>query len=764
MPLARLAAALTAAALLVAGSPALAGPVGSDAGDALPSFVESRGCGPNVAGPQRPLVDSPGSLPAGTELRGPFADFFGRNQSQIEGSLVRWAIPGGGGRTAMVHERVLPALRQVADTLAAEAAAGRTYAVTDAIAYSFRTVAGGRNLSNHAFGNAIDINPRHNPYRGDNVLITDMPDWYVAAWEAAGFCWGGDWVYIKDTMHYSWMGPRFTPGYGTVPPPYPPLTAASPFSRPGATASHPFDPAASRLIAVADRSGDGAEDLYAVTDHAGGLRVQAAGARAAFEVIGYRADVAAGAPPEAQVLLGDWDADAAADVWVATSTPGATTLTIHTDAAKFAPAATFSVPTPLDATTQLGVADANRDSFADLFVLRQGDPVTVEVWNGADGFATALLAGPTSLTGVGNPANWQLAIADHDVDGRPDLLAVERTAAARVRIVRQRDGAYAAPLMELATAVDATGGRTVAVGDYDGDGRDDLYLVGDRTLTVYLGGERDPRADLTSWFMPDEPAPWDAGPECIGPARCHQIGVTGPDGLWRIKDAVSSEALDVEFGYGNPGDVPFLGDWDCDGIDTPGLYRRRDGFVYLRNSNSTGIANVQFFFGNPDDLPLAGDFDGDGCDSVSLYRPGEATVYVINRLGDGQGGLGAADYSFMFGNVGDKPFSGDFDGDGIDEVGLHRETTGLVYYRNTLSAGIADHSFIFGDPGDRLVAGDWNGDGTDTMAVYRPGDGNWYIKLTNGPGVADHVVHYHRNVTHGAAQPVVGATATSSGG
>ena len=55
---------------------------------------------------------------------------------------------------------------------------------------------------------------------------------------------------------------------------------------------------------------------------------------------------------------------------------------------------------------------------------------------------------------------------------------------------------------------------------------------------------------------------------------------------------------------------------------------------------------------------------------------------------------------------GEQPFVGDVDGDGIDEPALHRESTGLVYFRNTHTTGkIADRSFIFGDPGDVVVFG-----------------------------------------------------------
>ena len=60
-----------------------------------------------------------------------------------------------------------------------------------------------------------------------------------------------------------------------------------------------------------------------------------------------------------------------------------------------------------------------------------------------------------------------------------------------------------------------------------------------------------------------------------------------------------------QFYFGNPGDYGFMGDWDCDGVDTPGLYRQSDGYAYLRNSNTQGVADVAFFFGNPGDVPMA---------------------------------------------------------------------------------------------------------------------------------------------------------------
>ena len=155
-------------------------------------------------------------------------------------------------------------------------------------------------------------------------------------------------------------------------------------------------------------------------------------------------------------------------------------------------------------------------------------------------------------------------------------------------------------------------------------------------------------------------------------AVADETGLVDPaSGNWRLYD--DAGALTTSFFFGDPGDYPFVGDWDGDGVETQGLYRQADGYVYLRNTNTQGIADIKFFFGDPGDVPIAGDFNNDGFDTVSIYRPSNQTFYIINKLGSGDQGLGAADFSYVFGNPGDKPFVGDFDGDGVETAGLHRE-------------------------------------------------------------------------------------------
>jgi hypothetical protein len=68
----------------------------------------------------------------------------------------------------------------------------------------------------------------------------------------------------------------------------------------------------------------------------------------------------------------------------------------------------------------------------------------------------------------------------------------------------------------------------------------------------------------------------------VVPPVVHSTGLVDPSqGLWHLFD--DAGGLETSFFFGNPGDYPIFGDWDGDGVETPGMYRQSDGFVYLRN-------------------------------------------------------------------------------------------------------------------------------------------------------------------------------------
>ena len=53
-------------------------------------------------------------------------------------------------------------------------------------------------------------------------------------------------------------------------------------------------------------------------------------------------------------------------------------------------------------------------------------------------------------------------------------------------------------------------------------------------------------------------------------------------------------------------------------------------------------------------------------------------------------------------------FTGDFDGDGADSIGLFRPANTTIYLRNSLSTGVADNQFQIGTPNSKPVAGKLN--------------------------------------------------------
>jgi hypothetical protein len=80
---------------------------------------------------------------------------------------------------------------------------GSGYKIKSLGGYNYRNIAGTNKLSNHSFGNAIDINPATNPDTGrGGALVTDMPSNVSAMAQKWGLSWGGDWRSKKDAMHF----------------------------------------------------------------------------------------------------------------------------------------------------------------------------------------------------------------------------------------------------------------------------------------------------------------------------------------------------------------------------------------------------------------------------------------------------------------------------------------------------------------------------------------------------------------------------------
>jgi thermitase len=169
--------------------------------------------------------------------------------------------------------------------------------------------------------------------------------------------------------------------------------------------------------------------------------------------------------------------------------------------------------------------------------------------------------------------------------------------------------------------------------------------------------------------------------------------------------------------------------------DTAGVFRPSNGALYLKNSNTTGVADVSINYGIPGDKPITGDWNGDGRDSIGVYRNG---VFYLRNSNT----IGVADIYFAFGSPGDQPIAGDWDGNGTDTIGVYRSSNFTFYLRNSNTTGTPDLSFSLGIPGDVGLAGDWNGDGMDTTGVFRPSNGVIFLKNINLTGTADVSINY----------------------
>ena len=479
----RLAAIALTLTVLGATAPALA--VGGE-GESWPSFNESPGCGsPWAIGPN---AETTGSLDPGTILRGPQAAYFGRTVGQVADSLVPWAVPMSDGEVLNVHRRTLPALSLVSRQLADVADRGWVYDVKSAqtFGYTPRTVGGRARVSQHAFGNAIDVNSLANPHT-DGALVTDMPVWFVDAWTDAGFCWGGDWVEKSDAMHFSWRGPALARSESKLLDAYPPLTDPGDFARVIHRQDVPVATDDVRFRLLMDADGDSAVDVVTVTDRGASSTIGVVSARSGYAPCDTTRYHTPALVPGGSAIPGDWDADGIPDLWIIDDESGLTvTALLQVDGF----ASSVSVTVEATGGDQYVSGDHNVDGWGDLYILSRVDTGWVfEIRSGDDRFSTILAQGSI----VGDP-DTTFTLIDRNLDQVPDLVAVSPDA------VTIFDGGSGIPLEHLTVRGHGMV-SDIAGSDFDGDSRHDLVALGDAELVVMAGNTPLEGLEPSGWFL-----------------------------------------------------------------------------------------------------------------------------------------------------------------------------------------------------------------------------------------------------------------------
>jgi hypothetical protein len=243
-------------------------------------------------------------------------------------------------------------------------------------------------------------------------------------------------------------------------------------------------------------------------------------------------------------------------------------------------------------------------------------------------------------------------------------------------------------------------------------------------------------------------------------------GVAVNQGKWLLAD--QDGKVMKELTYGILGGIPVTGDWNGDGVTKVGVFVSGIWFLDLNGDGLWDTDDLWIQLGRESDQPVAGDWDGDGKADIGVFgmiwsgdsralehepglpdvqnrtsaslvgryknvppSPEQATdgVRTLKRTSVGKFRKDLIDHVFAYGTEGDRPIAGDFNGDGVANIGVFRDGRWYIDADGNGKWSEGDIFAEYGQPGDRPVVGDWTGDGKAKLGVYR--NGTWYLDTNN---------------------------------
>lgn len=180
---------------------------------------------------------------------------------------------------------------------------------------------------------------------------------------------------------------------------------------------------------------------------------------------------------------------------------------------------------------------------------------------------------------------------------------------------------------------------------------------------------------------------------------------------------------DIVYKLGNQNSRTFAGNFvtgaadAADGYDKLATFGSFGGALrWLIDTNNNGVPDLVIT--DPaqiNGLPVAGNFDALALNGDEVGQKSGSTWYLDT------------DHDFLVdttlsGNMVGLPFVGDFDGDGIDDLGAWSNDLFVLDLSSDGIDGMTDVSFTFGFPGVREIpfAADFNGDGLDDIGLWQP--------------------------------------------
>ncbi|MDD5482874.1 MAG: hypothetical protein PHP98_04405, partial [Kiritimatiellae bacterium] len=277
--------------------------------------------------------------------------------------------------------------------------------------------------------------------------------------------------------------------------------------------------------------------------------------------------------------------------------------------------------------------------------------------------------------------------------------------------------------------------------DYDGDGKADpticaadgsiwkTMLSGDKYTNIV---EVDP--GRSGWI--DVPGDYE------GDGRTG-VGIYVPSySLWYVWLTSRGHG---EYGYlGGPDFMAAQGDFDGDSLTDPAVYRATDGY-WLGGFSSCQYALYEIYLGGAGYLPLPADYDGDSLADPAVYN--QRTGLWIFSLSC----IGYECITGSFGCSGLTAAPADYDGDGITDPAIYNPETAEWQILLSGSLESQGHHTLWagtaGNIGGLPVPADYDGDGLSDLAVYHQATGVWegllsaygYCLISGGFGGPDYL-------------------------
>lgn len=158
--------------------------------------------------------------------------------------------------------------------------------------------------------------------------------------------------------------------------------------------------------------------------------------------------------------------------------------------------------------------------------------------------------------------------------------------------------------------------------------------------------------------------------------------------------------------------------------------------------SSDGAVDINSFGQSGDTPRVVGDYDNDGKADLAVYRAGQnagdISSWWYRKSTVGGAGCTAANCAVvLWGQNGDFPAPGDYDGDGKRDFVVQRNFGGgMANFWMRFATGATSNNNLFGTPTDNIVPGDYDGDGKTDLAVSRGSGGAllWFVRRSTDGG------------------------------